>query len=160
MSIIILALLSLEKIRLVGAWWIILAHGLVSSGIFAGANIIYEQRHSRRLILNKGTLANSPAFTLFWFRLLIINFRGPLTLNLFSEIKLILGALSISVWILIPIAILTFFAAAYCLILYARSQQGHTASNIITAINTTPRELRILWRHRWPIFVLLLNLRI
>jgi hypothetical protein len=25
-----------------------------------------------------------------------------------------------------------------------RSQQGHTASNVVTAINPTPRELRIL----------------
>lgn len=71
-----------------------LAHGLVSSGLFAGANILYEKRHSRRLIVNKGYLRKTPGFTLFWFVLLIINFAGPFSLNLVGEIVLILGALS------------------------------------------------------------------
>jgi len=32
------------------------AHGVCSSGIFAQANVIYERRHSRSLMLNKGYL--------------------------------------------------------------------------------------------------------
>lgn len=42
-----------------------LAHGLTSSGMFRGANIMYERSHSRRLFLNKGVLRNAPVFTLF-----------------------------------------------------------------------------------------------
>jgi NADH:ubiquinone oxidoreductase subunit 4 (subunit M) len=34
-----------------------LAHGLTSSGMFSGANIIYERRHSRRIVRNKGGLS-------------------------------------------------------------------------------------------------------
>lgn len=102
MSMIIAALLRLEKTRLLGIWWIILAHGLVSSGIFAGANILYEQRHSRRILINKGGLRFNPAFSLFWFLLLIINFRGPFTLNLLRETNLIMGVLSISFFYLSP----------------------------------------------------------
>jgi NADH:ubiquinone oxidoreductase subunit 4 (subunit M) len=38
-----------------------LAHGLVSSGLFAGVNIIYDQTHSRSLVVNKGILRNAPS---------------------------------------------------------------------------------------------------
>lgn len=36
------------------------AHGLASSGIFRGANIMYERRHSRGVIINKGVLRIVP----------------------------------------------------------------------------------------------------
>merc|ERR1739838_432041 len=40
---------------------IMIAHGICSSGIFACANIIYERTHSRRLIINKGSLNIFPS---------------------------------------------------------------------------------------------------
>lgn len=47
---------------LIGGIWIIIAHGVTSSGIFRAANMIYERRHSRRLINNKGVLRLIPFF--------------------------------------------------------------------------------------------------
>lgn len=41
------------------------AHGLTSSGIFRGANIMYERRHSRRLGANKGVLRYIPRMTTY-----------------------------------------------------------------------------------------------
>jgi NADH:ubiquinone oxidoreductase subunit 4 (subunit M) len=73
-----------------------LAHGLVSSGLFAGVNIMYEQRHSRRLLINKGGLRVAPIFTMLWFLLLMMNFAGPFSLNLLGEILLIVRALASS----------------------------------------------------------------
>lgn len=103
MALIIGALISLESFSPPGIWLTILAHGLVSSGLFAGANIIYEQSHSRSILLNKRFLTFNPFFSIFWFILLIINFRGPFTLNLFSEINLIVRVLITSLIFLIPI---------------------------------------------------------
>ena len=157
-SLVILTLLSLEIVRLPGIWWVILAHGLVSSGMFGGANIIYEQRHSRRIIINKGLLNISPALSLFWFILIIINFGGPLTLNLYGEINLILGAISTSSIIAGPIFFLAFFSAAYSLILYATTQQGVSATKTYLSNQINFREITLLFCHMWPILALLLNL--
>ena len=159
-ALVIVAFLSLQKVSLVGAIWIILAHGLVSSGLFAGANIIYERTHSRRLLINKGCLRLNPSFTGFWFLLLIINFGGPFTLNLYREVNLILGALSISIIISLPIFLLAGFSAAYRLILYASSQQGNLRSKNFIASRLNSRELIILLSHSWPAIFLLLNLSI
>jgi len=159
-ALVIVAFLSLQKVSLVGAIWIILAHGLVSSGLFAGANIIYERTHSRRLLINKGCLRLNPSFTGFWFLLLIINFGGPFTLNLYREVNLILGALSISIIISLPIFLLAGFSAAYRLILYASSQQGNLRSKNFIVSRLNSRELIILLSHSWPAIFLLLNLSI
>ena len=159
-ALVIVAFLSLQKVSLVGAIWIILAHRLVSSGLFAGANIIYERTHSRRLLINKGCLRLNPSFTGFWFLLLIINFGGPFTLNLYREVNLILGALSISIIISLPIFLLAGFSAAYRLILYASSQQGNLRSKNFIVSRLNSRELIILLSHSWPTIFLLLNLSI
>ncbi len=124
-----------------------LAHGLTSSGIFRGANIIYERSHSRRIILNKGVLRALPAFTLFWFLLIIINFAGPFTLNLFREILIINSVLAISVFTGAPVFFFCFFSAAYSLVLYASSQQGLGASGFAKFQLSVARENLILFTH-------------
>ena len=56
MALVIAGFLSSNRWGVEGGIIIIIAHGACSSGIFAQANIMYERRHSRRLMLNKGYL--------------------------------------------------------------------------------------------------------
>lgn len=63
--IVIVTLLRVSVVGVIGAVIIILVHGLTSSGMFRGVNIIYERRHSRSLVLNKGLLSFLPLFSLF-----------------------------------------------------------------------------------------------
>ena len=122
--IIIVILFSMRVAGAVGGVWIIVAHGLASSGIFRGANMMYERSHSRRLIRNKGVLRVLPFFRVIWFLLIIINFAGPFTLNLYREI-LIIGGLVRLRWAMgAPILFMCFFSAAYNLHLFAITQQG------------------------------------
>jgi NADH-ubiquinone oxidoreductase chain 4 len=72
-----------------GGLIIILCHGITSPGMFSCANIMYERRHSRRSIINKGKIRTIPALSLFWFLLIMINFGGPFSINLIREILLI-----------------------------------------------------------------------
>jgi len=64
-SIIIVVLFRVRFLGVIGGLWMMIAHGLTSSGIFSGANIIYERRHSRRLNINKGVLRFLPSFTIY-----------------------------------------------------------------------------------------------
>merc|ERR1712066_1051955 len=79
MALVIVGDLRLTKWGLEGVIIIILAHGVCSSGIFAGANMIYERSHSRS------------------FFLIVANFGGPFTYNLLGEVILILNLSFISI---------------------------------------------------------------
>lgn len=95
-ALVIAGFLSSNRWGVEGGIIIIIAHGACSSGIFAQANIIYERRHSRRLMLNKGYLNLVPTIRALWFILIVGNFGGPFTLNLIGEILLIVRVIGIS----------------------------------------------------------------
>jgi len=158
MSLIIIRLMGLSTIGLAGVWWIMLAHGIVSSGLFAGANLIYESSHSRSIVINKGGLTYRSAFSRLWFILVVMNFAGPLTLNLLGEIYLIVGATSISRVLLVVVGLMSFFSAAYSIILYASTQQGTRYASAQFSRAPSLRELRLLLGHTWPGVLILLRL--
>ncbi len=160
MSLIIINLLRLRILGLAGVWWIMLAHGVVSSGLFAGANLLYERSHSRRILVNKAGLTFRPIFRAVWFILIVINFAGPFSLNLFGEIILIVGATAFSRVILILVRLISFFSAAYGIILYSSTHQGAPRSRIHYSKFFNIRELLIIVSHVWPVLLILLGLRL
>jgi len=60
MGLVIRRLLYISNIGLNGAIILIVAHGVSSSAIFFGGNLLYLRRFSRRIILSKGILGSSP----------------------------------------------------------------------------------------------------
>ena len=152
-ALIIVGVLSLYSWGINGAIMIILAHGLCSSGIFSCANIFYERSHSRRLILNKGILRFFPRISIIWFFLCIANFGGPFTYNLLAEIRLIINLRRVVNLSLIRILLISFFSAAYSLILYARTQQGVPSSLYFSVATPNIRELLTLFGHLWPLLL-------
>jgi len=154
MALIIVGALSLYSWGISGAIIIIIAHGLCSSGIFACANIFYERSHSRRLILNKGVLRFFPRISILWFLLCMANFGGPFTYNLLAEVTLIINLRRVINFSLIRILLISFFSAAYRLILYARTQQGVPSRLYYSLSIPRFRELLILFRHLWPLVII------
>merc|ERR1719433_2461279 len=146
MALVIVGLLRLTKWGLEGVI-IILAHGVCSSGIFAGANMIYERSHSRSFFFNSGLLNNRRLFSIFWFILIVANFGGPFTYNLLGEVILILNLSFMSINRLSVILALSFFSAAYSLILYRSTNQGQITTVNIPLIYLTVSEIFILSSH-------------
>ena len=153
-AIIIVCLFRINSWCVEGGIIVIIAHGVCSSGLFASANLIYERSHSRSYILSGGLLSKLPSFSLFWFLILTCNFGGPFSLNLLGEVILIIGISRIIKLILIAIVFLSFFSAAYRIILYRRTQQGQSykSSNNISFVEI--REVIILISHIWPLFLI------
>ena len=150
-ALIIIGVLSLYSWGINGAIIIMLAHGLCSSGMFSCANMFYERSHSRRLILNKGILRFFPRISIIWFFLCIANFGGPFTYNLLAEIRLIINLRRLVNFSLISILLISFFSAAYSLILYARTQQGSPSRIYFSLTSPNMRELITLFGHLWPL---------
>ena len=156
MALIIINLFIKNYTGVIGGIIIIIAHGLCSSGIFSCANIIYERRHSRIIILNKAFLNLFPRISLFWFLICMANFGGPFTLNLLGEIVLIINLIRARFLFLLFIFFISFFSASYRLILYSNLQQGQLNNINYLLININKREIIILISHIWPLLILLL----
>nr|YP_009478335.1 NADH dehydrogenase subunit 4 [Gammarus roeselii]AVP50040.1 NADH dehydrogenase subunit 4 [Gammarus roeselii] len=124
MSMCISGLLILSEWGLKGTMAVMLAHGLCSSGLFYLANVSYERSYSRSLVVNKGLLSLMPSMSLWWFLLLSANMSAPPTLNLLGEIFLLSVLVSWSNYIIIVLAMLSFFSAGYSIYLFSLSQHG------------------------------------
>jgi len=141
-----------------GAFIILIAHGLCSSCLFALANITYESTQRRRLYITKGLLNLFPFITFWWFCLRSCNIAAPPSLNLAGEILLITRNLSYSIITSLSLAIISFIAAVYSLILYTSTQHGQSPSFINSINLLTPRNYSISFFHLTPLILIILNL--
>lgn len=157
MRLIRVRIISWTRIGVVGRILMIIAHGFTSPGIFYGANNIYERSHTRSVILNKGLLRFNPSLTLLWFSLTVLNFGGPFTVNLLSEILLINILSATSPPLLVWVAGMCFFSLVYNLILYASINQGIVSSFTLNS-KYTIREKIILSRIIAPAFIILFRI--
>lgn len=155
-GILIVGVLSFTGWGFMGAILIIIAHGIVSSGIFCLANITYEINHSRRIILTKGLLIVAPNITLLWFLLIAANIAAPPSINLLREIILISGALSKNLIIALTLTMLSFTTVAYSLYLY--SAISHGASSLLSnpVPITSNRYLTLIILHFVPVIALIM----
>nr|ADT63584.1 NADH dehydrogenase subunit 4 [Calanus sinicus]ADT63662.1 NADH dehydrogenase subunit 4 [Calanus sinicus] len=157
MALIIAGCTSASSWGANGAMIIMIAHGVCSSGMFSFANMMYERSHSRNLVQNKGMLNMLPAMSMMWFMLCVANFGGPFTYNLLGEVLLIVNLISLSGPLLMSVGLISFFSAAYSLILYASTQQGLPLGSVFSMSNMSYREILIGMSHIWPIFLMLLS---
>jgi NADH-ubiquinone oxidoreductase chain 4 len=156
MGILVVGVLSFTSWGLIGALLIIIAHGIVSSGIFCLANITYEINHSRSIILTKGLLTSTPSLTLLWFLLIRANIAAPPSINLLREIILISGALSKNLIMALILAALSFTTVAYSLYLYSAMSHG-AVSPLSNPTNPISRRYYILIiLHLIPVIALIM----
>lgn len=154
-GLLIAGVMSHSRWGLIGSLTIIVAHGVVSSGIFCLANLSYEIRHTRRIALTKGLLFCTPTLSILWFLILRANIAAPPTINLLSEIILISRTISKNIILAIPLGIVRFIGAAYSLYLYSVINHGGlpTTSNVVPCILTRYYLLIIL--HLFPAIFLI-----
>lgn len=156
-GIVLRGLMTLSYWGFSGAYALIIAHGLCSSGLFCLANISYERLGSRSLIVNKGLLNFLPRLSLWWFLLCSGNIAAPPTLNLLGEIRLFNRIVSWSIYTIIFLSFLSFFRAAYTLFLYSYTQQGKVYSALFSFSRSFIREYLVLSLHWLPLNILILK---
>lgn len=156
-GIVLGGLLTLTYWGVRGAYTLIIAHGLCSSGLFCLANISYERIGSRSLLINKGIINFIPRIALWWFLLCSRNIAAPPTLNLLGEISLLNRLVRWSWVSILSLALLSFFRAAYTLYLYSFSQHGKLFSGIFAFSTGYVREYLVLLLHWFPLNLLILK---
>lgn len=157
--IILSRIITLINIRIKGGYIIIIAHGLCSSGIFFLVNLCYLKSNSRLIIINKGLINIYPRISLIWFLFCTSNLSAPISLNLVSEIILIIGLLNWNFINLFILIFLIFFRFLYSLNLFRYTQHGEFNNfQIINKFNLL--DYLILLIHWIPLNLFILNLLI
>nr|YP_008965005.1 NADH dehydrogenase subunit 4 [Mythimna separata]AHB34931.1 NADH dehydrogenase subunit 4 [Mythimna separata]AIW58409.1 NADH dehydrogenase subunit 4 [Mythimna separata]CDK36495.1 NADH dehydrogenase subunit 4 [Mythimna separata] len=158
MSIVISGIMVMNYWGFIGAYILMIGHGLCSSGMFCLANISYERLHSRSLYINKGMMNFMPSMSLWWFLLMSSNMAAPPSLNLMGEISLINSLMSWS-WIsMLSLMLISFFSAGYSLYLYSFIQHGKYYSGIYSYYMGVSREYLMLMLHWFPLNILVLKI--
>nr|YP_010725900.1 NADH dehydrogenase subunit 4 [Davidius fruhstorferi]WDY83502.1 NADH dehydrogenase subunit 4 [Davidius fruhstorferi] len=155
MGVVLGGLMTLSYWGLNGAFTLMIAHGLCSSGMFCLANISYERLGSRSLLVNKGLMNFMPSMCLWWFLLSSANMAAPPTLNLLGEISLINSLVGWSWVSMLMLCLLSFFSASYTLYLYSYSQHGKIFSSVYSCSAGYLREYLLLFLHWIPLNVLI-----
>ena len=156
-GIVLAGLITLSYWGSCGAYTLIIAHGLCSSGLFCLANISYERLGRRSLLINKGLLNFIPSLALWWFLLSSANIAAPPTLNLLGEISLLNRIVSWSWVTIILLRLLSFFRAAYRLYMYAYTQHGNFYAGLFSFSGGQVREYLLLLLHWFPLNLLIMK---
>lgn len=88
-GLVVRGIITLRYIGIVGAYILIVGHGLCSSGMFCLASLSYDRVGRRSLFVNKGLIAFLPGAALLWFLISSSNMAAPPSINLLGEIILL-----------------------------------------------------------------------
>jgi len=111
MNLVVLGVFSLNLQGIQGSLFLMIAHGLVSSGLFFLVGFLYDRHHTRAISYYSGLAQTMPIFTTLLFLFVLANVSFPLTANFVGEILLLAG--------IIQRSFLTAFFAATGIILSA-----------------------------------------
>jgi len=144
---VIATLISGTPSGAIGALAVIIAHGVTSSGMFAGANLIYKSYNTRNLLVRPGLINLAPIFTILWFLIRLGNMGSPPTINLVAEICCIIAISPLSISLLLPIRIRCFCAAAYTLVLYSSTQHAQPSPLLLLSLPINKSAYLIMTTH-------------
>jgi len=125
MNFAVLGIFSGTLYGLVGAVVLMLAHGLVSSGLFACVGMIYERYSSRQIEYFGGLIIGMPLLGTFFFIILLGNFGFPLTFNFIGELLILVGLAHTNLLIFFLTSIGLFLSVVYSILLYNKLMFGN-----------------------------------
>lgn len=159
-GLVVGGIITINKWGIIGSYYMIIGHGLCSSGLFCLANISYERIISRRILINKGILTFIPSITLIWFLICAGNISCPPTINIVGEIIIINSLISWSSLSIIILIGASFISACYRLYLFSYTQHGIYYSSLYSNNSGNVREFLLVIIHWIPLNFIILKLNI
>nr|YP_010179705.1 NADH dehydrogenase subunit 4 [Cryptotympana atrata]QUV77448.1 NADH dehydrogenase subunit 4 [Cryptotympana atrata] len=160
MGLVVSGIMTMNKWGLLGSYYMMIGHGLCSSGLFCLANILYERTGSRSILINKGMLTYMPSMTLMWFLMCASNMSCPPTIMLVGEMMIINGLFSWNSLMMMMIIMSSFLSACYSLYLFSCTQHGHFFSSSFSFNSGNSREFFLIMMHWVPLNLIILKLNL
>ena len=136
---------------------LMVSHGLVSSGLFCLANLLYERRGTRTLGLIRGYKCLMGLTAFWWLFSCAANLGLPPLPNLIGELAIIsrLGFFDFSFVFISGISVVA--SAIYSLLIYQLTQSNKLINKFSKVKEITIREHVLLFSHLFPLVLLVLN---
>nr|YP_009652403.1 NADH dehydrogenase subunit 4 [Sinella curviseta]QAU56474.1 NADH dehydrogenase subunit 4 [Sinella curviseta] len=157
MGLVICGVFSFYMWGYTGALVMMVAHGLASSGLFCMVNMYYERTGSRSMFLNKGFILMFPILSLFIFLMSAANMAAPPTINLMSEIFLMISILKFDSVMLLFFPLGSYMGAVFTLFMFSYSQHGKIYKGVYSFFHPNFREFHVLSLHIIPVNFLVLK---
>nr|WDY83687.1 NADH dehydrogenase subunit 4 [Apis laboriosa] len=157
MGLMIMSMLTFFKLSLIGSYMMMVSHGLSSSGLFFLVNVIYKQTNSRLMFVNKGMINFMPSMSLMWFMLCSSNMGSPVSLNLVSEVMLMIGLIFWLKYLFIILMMYCLFSFIYSVYLFMIINHGKNYINF-KINNSMMIDYYILLMHWIPLNLMFLKL--
>lgn len=130
MGLVTLALFTHSFEGLVASMIMMLAHGLVSSGLFMTSAVIYVRHHSRAIRYFRGITIIMPVFSSLALILILANIGFPLTFNFIAEFLAILAALNYSYLVGVLSCVGALLSVVYAFYFYNRIYFGQLSPHL------------------------------
>nr|AKN10631.1 NADH dehydrogenase subunit 4 [Seison sp. MS-2015] len=121
MSFMVAGLCSYSLLGFLGCFFMMVFHGLCSSGLFFLINVYYEKFGSRSMSIIRGLLSMGGLMVLVLFFLVCLSLGIPPFASIFSEIYLIFSLLSFSFLMGLVVIFYFFFSSYYMFNFYVLS---------------------------------------
>nr|YP_009468948.1 NADH dehydrogenase subunit 4 [Changeondelphax velitchkovskyi]AVC55484.1 NADH dehydrogenase subunit 4 [Changeondelphax velitchkovskyi] len=158
MGLVICGLMTLTMYGFVGSLYLMVSHGLVSSGLFYLVGCMYDRLGTRSIFLMRGLINIFPSFMMFFFFLIISNMSCPPSLNLVSEIFICFSLLSWGNLTLLLIIFSLFFSACAMINFFSFICHGMFSGLLMTLDSGLISEFYLGSLHLIPVYMFILNL--
>nr|DBA43762.1 TPA_asm: ND4 [Bombus sichelii] len=158
MGIMIMGMLSESKLGILGGLMMMISHGLVSSGLFYLVNMIYSQTNSRIIFVNKGMINFMPSMTMMWFMMCVFNSGAPISLNMVSEVFLLISLVGWFKYLFFILMIYCLLSFMYSIYLFSFIQYGKVFDLKINLKSMKLLNFMTLILHLLPLNMIIFNL--
>lgn len=124
MSMVIIALFTLNEIGAIGATFMMLAHGVASPALFLLVGAMYDRAHTKALKYLGGAATAMPVFSLMFFVFSLCNMALPLSPNFVGEFLCLCSVFAHHLGALAAALFAVILSAAYTMWAYARVVHG------------------------------------
>ena len=142
----------IEVIGIQGGVLIMLAHGVASSGLFYGLNLIYERILSRRMLILKGIFMYSSLIVLWWFILILANILTAE--QIVVEALIFFSLANLTFFSILILGIMVFFGGVYRVLLFSSLNPG-VKKSFFFYYSLSVRERKIFFSHVIPLILYL-----
>nr|BDH21157.1 NADH dehydrogenase subunit 4 [Bombus schrencki] len=158
MGIMMMGMLTEKKMGMLGGLLMMISHGLVSSGLFYLVNMIYMQTNSRLIFINKGMISMMPSMSMMWFMMCVYNSGAPISLNMVSEIFLLMSLIYWFKYLFLFLIFYCLFSFIYSIYLFSFIQHGKNFYLMLNIYNSLLMNYLTLILHLLPLNFMIFNL--
>nr|YP_008994250.1 NADH dehydrogenase subunit 4 [Ophiacantha linea]AGQ49784.1 NADH dehydrogenase subunit 4 [Ophiacantha linea] len=157
MSFMIAGITLLTNWGLNGGIFMMIAHGITSSALFAIANINYERTNTRTLNISRNIKASTILLPIIWLIFSCANLGLPPLPNAIAEIFIFSSIISFSLINIVSIITTTILTAIFSLTVFQLLNSGNTFNWNLISYKTNEREYLTLSLHLIPLITLVCN---